>query len=206
MNCGAGVSLDLTGPMSISYRGKFGTQPQNSVFIVVKDAGTYRYGIYFDNSSKLLSFYLRLTINGVKTVVATTGPKPRDGAWHHTVGTFDGRYLRIYIDGQYYNITDAGSADTITTGAGQPLLVSTWSGGYINHYMSELQIHNRQLSDDEILYNYFHPNNPKRQGLVLNLTQESIYGSQWNDTSGNANNGTYVNGALPMRNNLVTQR
>jgi hypothetical protein len=75
-----------------------------------------------------------------------------------------------------------------------------------NGPIAEVQIYNRQLSDDEVLYNNSHPNNPKRRGLVLNLTQDSIYGPQWNDLSGNANNGTYVGGAVPVSANRLSGR
>jgi len=206
LNCGAGVSLDISGPMSISIRCKIPVGDpagyNSSSFLIVKDPTTYRYGIFLSGG---IALYIRLTINGVK-IAQWTG-NPRDGLWHHIVGTFDGRYVRIYRDGNLIQTTDAGSADTITTGPGSLLTTGTvnW-GGYITTQFSEIQVHNVCLSDSDVLYNNAHPNNPKRRGLVLNLTQDSIYGPTWLDLSGNANNGTYVGGAVPVSSNRLAGR
>ena len=206
VNCGTGVgSLDITGPITVIARIKIPLSAVNGDrFFIVKDTATYRYGLYWDKSNGKYLFFTRLTINGVKsTTVANINP--RDNRWHHVCGTFDGRYLRIYVDGQYYGIADAGSADTITTSA-TALLIGSWTGVFNEMIASEFQIYNRALSDDEVLYNYSHPNNPKRRGLVLNLTQDSIYGPTWLDLSGNANNGTYVGGAVPVTANRLAGR
>jgi len=61
--------------------------------------------------------------------------------------------------------------------------------------MHSARLYNRILTAEEVAYNYRHPNNPKRRGLVLNLSQESLYGTQWQDLSGNANHGT-ITGAI----------
>jgi hypothetical protein len=108
-----------------------------------------------------------------------------------------------YVDGNRIvnlatNFTLAGGAATVYIAN-----ASVFLGSMV---VSEVQIYNRQLSDDEIAYNNSHPNNPKRRGLVLNLTQDSIYGPQWNDLSGNANNGTYVGGAVPVTANRLAGR
>lgn len=76
----------------------------------------------------------------------------------------------------------------------------------LDGFTAEIQLYNRAITDNEVYYNYEHPGNPIKRGIVLNLTQESIQGAQWLDLSGNANHGTYVGGALPMRANLITQR
>jgi hypothetical protein len=56
--------------------------------------------------------------------------------------------------------------------------------------MAAARIYNRILSAAEVAYNYQHPNNPIKRGRVLDLSQESLFGSYWYDLSGNANNGT----------------
>ena len=61
--------------------------------------------------------------------------------------------------------------------------------------MHSARLYNRILTAAEVKYNFAHPNNPKRRGLVLNLSQESLYGTQWQDLSGNANHGT-ITGAI----------
>lgn len=113
---------------------------------------------------------------------------------------------RTYLDGNKTGQTTTTGA--LVAPATNKFLSRYYSSvGYlISGYIAEVQVYNRQLSDEEIAYNYAHPSNPIRRGLVLNLTQESIQGAQWLDLSGNANHGTYVGGAVPQRANLVTQR
>lgn len=129
-----------------------------------------------------------------------------DTGWHHVAYAYSntGTSWKGFLDAQ--RIFSLVKTTTLSAAAGNMAIGSGGTGNYNNCMISEMQIYNRQLSDDEIKQNYEHPGNPIRRGLVLNLTQESIYGTQWNDLSGNANNGTYVNGALPTRANLVTQR
>jgi hypothetical protein len=69
-----------------------------------------------------------------------------------------------------------------------------------------VNLYNRVLTSDEILYNFMHPGNPIRRGIQLNLTQDSIRGAQWLDLSGNNNHGTYVGGAVPQVANLLAGR
>jgi len=210
INCGTGVSLDISGPITVCLRCKLPIgDPSGTMlttFMLVKDGGTYRYGIYRDSTSKTMSFYVRLTINGVKSTDVSR--ITNDGLWHHYTGTFDGRYVRFYIDGDLKKTTDAGSADTITTGPGTAMDIGYWGAGgaYITELLSECQIYNRQLSDSEVYYNYGHPNNPKRQGIQLNLIQDSIYGAQWSDLSGNGNHGVYTGNAVPQVANRLAGR
>jgi len=73
----------------------------------------------------------------------------RDGKWHHWVGTFDGRYLKIYVDGILRGTRDTGGT-TIRVTAGQPLHIMHGYGGYIKGLIDEVRIYNRALSADEI--------------------------------------------------------
>jgi len=116
-------------------------------------------------------------------------------------GTLTSDTLRLYING---NLIDT----KVMAWAG--ILTNNGAGSIGSEYYSKLiynaRIYNRALSDSEVLYNWMHPNNPKRRGLVLNLTQDSIYGPTWLDLSGNANNGTYVGGAVPVTANRLAGR
>jgi prepilin-type N-terminal cleavage/methylation domain-containing protein len=76
-------------------------------------------------------------------------------AWQYLVGTFDGRYLRIFINGTQTGVTDLGaSGNTIGYNSN-----TTYIGRYGNNYfpglIDDVRIYNRALSAAEIqaLYN-----------------------------------------------------
>lgn len=125
--------------------------------------------------------------------------------WHYFVGTYDGRVMRLYVDGVFINYTIfflntsihyeyennlqiGASAGEGTTPAGD-----FWPGS-----IGPVSIYNRVLSDDEIIQNfqayqrrYIDPD-VSQSRLILNLdaTNFASYpgtGTSWNDISGNQN-------------------
>jgi hypothetical protein len=131
-----------------------------------------------------------------------------DGSWHHIVGTNDGTYSRLYVDG-YETGTAKTSAGIATT---QDILcIGNWayvysSPRYLNGSVSNFKVYNRALSSTEILNDYFStknrffPNeNIVKNGLVLNIdaSKSNSYPGAGNtiyDLSGSGNTGTFVNG------------
>ena len=131
-----------------------------------------------------------------------------DGSWHHIVGTNDGTYSRLYVDG-YETGTAKTSAGIATTQ--DMLCIGNWayvysSPRYLNGSVSNFKVYNRALSSTEILTDYFStknrffPNeNIVRNGLVLNIdaSKSNSYPGAGNtiyDLSGFGNTGTFVNG------------
>jgi hypothetical protein len=130
-----------------------------------------------------------------------------DGSWHHIVGTNDGTYSRLYVDG-YETGTAKTSAGIATTQ--DMLCIGNWayvysSPRYLNGSVSNFKVYNRALSSTEILTDYFStknrffPNeNIVRNGLVLNIdaSKSNSYPGAGNtiyDLSGSGINGTFVN-------------
>ena len=73
--------------------------------------------------------------------------------WHHIVGTYDGEYLRIYVDGDlkdtHYYYQQSGTANNGSIG-------SFMGGGYcFDGVIDDVRVYDRVLDDDEIetLYN-----------------------------------------------------
>lgn len=117
--------------------------------------------------------------------------------WIHIVATYTGGAATGKI---YINSIDKTST-SVAKALGNPatnLIVgnsSAFTNSQVGGYMSVFRLYDRVLTAAEVLYNFQHPNNPKRRGLVLNLSPESLYGIRWYDLSGNANNGT-ITGAI----------
>ena len=130
-----------------------------------------------------------------------------DGGWHHIVGTNDGTYSRLYVDG-FETGTAKTSAGIATTQ--DMLCIGNWayvysSARYLNGSVSNFKVYNRALSATEILTDYFStknrffPNeNIARNGLILNIdaSKSNSYSGTGNtiyDLSGSGINGTFVN-------------
>jgi hypothetical protein len=126
----------------------------------------------------------------------------RDGVWHHWCGTFDGRYLRLYTDAVLRATDDTGGQAVRVTGT--PLAVGYGWGYYARMYSAQVLIYSRALSDSEILWNYRHPDNPVRSGLVLWFQADpahirDIDGDgvlEWVDLSGFGNHGKIYGATL----------
>jgi hypothetical protein len=139
LNLAYGITLDHWFRTSFSQNGKF----------MVMKGDPYRYGTYLTNSSRTLSFYVRLRNRGVRYVSYTRGGSGfADGNWHRVTGTFDGRYLKIYFDGVLKGTTDIGSEDTITLD-NNPLYFARWGNSYFRGTLDEIKITNKALLPDK---------------------------------------------------------
>ena len=131
-----------------------------------------------------------------------------DGSWHHIVGTNDGAYSRLYVDG-FETGTAKTSAGIATTQ--DMLCIGNWayvysSPRYLNGSVSNFKVYNRALSATEILTDYFStknrffPNeNIVTNGLILNIdaSKSNSYSGIGNtiyDLSGSGNTGVLING------------
>jgi hypothetical protein len=80
--------------------------------------------------------------------------------WHHLCGTFDGRYVRFYLDGVLRDTADFGSQTTMNT-ANNSLLIGAEpdastgiTGNYFNGSISKVNIYNVALTNAEIIQNF----------------------------------------------------
>lgn len=87
---------------------------------------------------------------GWKEVVA---PYPGKDSWHHVAATYDGTYMRLYINGVLANQLAVSGTITVNT---NPLTIG-YQNGYTNEFfkgsIDELRIWNRALSQCEIAAN-----------------------------------------------------
>jgi len=82
--------------------------------------------------------------------------------WHHFVTTFDGRYVRLYVDGQEADVIDLGSSgNTITYDADNSVFIAAEASGttspegfYWDGQVSITRIYNSALTAQEVLQNF----------------------------------------------------
>jgi hypothetical protein len=97
---------------------------------------------------------------GVTTATAgrqyfDSGSGLADGNWHFVAMTYDGSYLRAYVDG-------AQSGMQSVTGAlstGSPTNIGMYGANYTNGSIDELRIYSRALTENEVMLIYSNPSN-----------------------------------------------
>lgn len=81
--------------------------------------------------------------------------------WNYLIGTFDGQYLRFYLNGVNVSTYDNTSTTTVTYAVDNAMQIgaeagpaTTPGGQYFNNPISMVKIYNRALSAEEVLQNY----------------------------------------------------
>lgn len=119
-----------------------------------------------------------------------------DTNWHHWCGTFDGRYLKLYMDGILKQTTDMGSGShpisyhsTTSWMIGANPYNDSPAGDYTNGYINDVRMYDHALSVKEI--------RELAKGLVLHYDFEDEYAegttNLCNTLTNMSNWGTYAN-------------
>jgi parallel beta-helix repeat protein len=159
--------------------------------VVSKGGAIYQYALAYGYAAGGTSGKLRFYINNGSTVKqAVTTTDITEQRWYHIVGTYDGSFIRIYVDGIEENNADmtgniAGSAANLGIG-------SEGDGGLpFNGTIDEVSIWSRALNASEISEHY----NTTWHEHIINESLEAHWpfsegwGQITNDTSGNDNDG-----------------
>ena len=119
-----------------------------------KEDGNNRVLFSYQNGGTILS--LGLNINGYVECDAKIDPKHvLDGQWHHCVATFDGRFMRVYLDGN--EIGSLERPGKITTGGTASGCIGSSNGGEcFQGAIDELRIYRQALTPQEIAKLYEH--------------------------------------------------
>ena len=133
---------------------KASTSPGSSRYIVSKGAHTCwaaSYALYTRGGG--LYFYVFNPTDGYR-LSPGAGTGIWDGVWHHVAGTYDGSFLRLYVDG--FEI-GTGNATSIPIGYGLPTTDDLFVGAYggtcnlpFNGLIDEVGVWDRALSAEEI--------------------------------------------------------
>lgn len=131
---------------------------------VKPDPGSGLYGIMGKTYSQNESFFLLFVpanesarayvvpASRAEERFAETGGVVQVGAWHHVLGTYDGRVVRLYVDGvleaeQSYTNSEAMHSNDVAFTVGD---IAPARGWRFHGLMDDLRIYRRVLSDQEI--------------------------------------------------------
>jgi len=113
-----------------------------------KEDGHNRVLFSFQENARILS--LGLNINGYVECDASIKPEQvLDGRWHHCAATFDGRTMRVYLDGR--EIGSLARPGGITAGGRAPGCIGSSNGGEcFQGFIDDLRIYSDALSPRDI--------------------------------------------------------
>jgi hypothetical protein len=193
-------SLDLTSAVTIEAQVM--SFKQDGQAIVLKNyVGHRSYWLFLYASNRgYPSFEIASTSNYYSVIYWTVYPVFQT---HQLVGTFDGRYLKIYYDASLKGMADIGTTVQMRV-YNEPLFIARADSSYSKLAISLIRIYSYALSDSEILWNYNYPDNPVRSGLVLWLQADPAYVKdidgdgrlEWLDLSGYNNHGKIYGAVL----------
>jgi hypothetical protein len=116
---------------------------------IFRQESPHRLLFSFQNNGGILS--LGLDIGGYVECDAPVNPNAvMDGSWHHCAATFDGRFMRVYLDGR--EIGNLARPGRIALDATTPAFIGS-NGGHSEHFqgdLDELCLYGSALSAGEI--------------------------------------------------------
>ena len=155
------------------------------------------YSFHFDNSDNI-KFWCENA--GGNSIIASYSVSSVSSGWHHVAGTFDGRYLKLYFDGDLKSTVDNGS--TVTINYGDANLVfgaepgsgsSITNGWFFTGKLDEVRIWSVARTQTEIKANMHTELSGSESNLVAYYNFNEATGTTVNDNSSNSNNGTMTN-------------
>ena len=123
--------------------------PQKGRFLIYKvhlgGGRNYEWGIYLTGGSKSVSMYLVEPNDTVKWVSKNGDWENND--WHFLVGTYDGKAVKCYIDGEQAD--KAPLAKVARTSEGS-VFIGTWGNNFFTGLLDEARILDVALTEDAI--------------------------------------------------------
>ena len=147
---------------------------------------------------------LKFSINHFNNFASYDYPDTLTNQWEHVVGTYDGAYIKIYVNGVLWSKVDSEFTDSI--GNTENTVIGIHESGtdvFFNGKISETALYNTALTASQIktLYNGREPYNHKEGIAAGNLVSwcrmgdgtERGVGTTIYDMSANTNDGTMTN-------------
>jgi len=143
------LNLDKEITLEIWFKTKV---PQKGRFLIYKvhsgGGRSYEWGIYLTGDSANVSMYVVKPNDEVKAVSKAGDYK--DDSWHFLAGTYDGKTMKCYIDGE---VVSADWAAKIRTG-NDPVVIGTWGNNYFTGFLDEARICNVALTEEQLKSDY----------------------------------------------------
>jgi len=146
-------SLNLSNAMTaeIWFKTKV---PQKGRFFMYKvhtgGGRSYEWGLYLTTDSTNLSFYVVDPKDEV--VYPGKGGDWKDNSWHFLAGTYDGKTVKCYVDGELASSKD-WPGHKIRTGDA-PVVIGTWNNNFFTGFLDEACLCNIAKNEQQIKSDY----------------------------------------------------
>ena len=143
LNLDKGMTLEIWFRTEVPQKGRF------LIYKIHLGGGTrnYEWGIYLTTDSTNVSTYVVRSDDEVK-YISKTGDY-MDGEWHFLAGTYDGKTVTCFIDGQ----VESTDCDDIRTSEGA-VVIGTWGSNFFAGALDEARICNVALTEDQLRSDY----------------------------------------------------
>ncbi|MGA1980762.1 MAG: LamG domain-containing protein, partial [Sedimentisphaerales bacterium] len=130
-----------------------------AVWIKPNDCGNYEANPYIQNPAYIIrnstgnnfEFTIHTPTNNDYSAVSPADSS-FNGVWHHLAGTFDGRYVKLYVDSVLENTVDTNGTTLATNTTWVGIAASPVSPEYFSGMLDEIRIYNKALSQTEVAW------------------------------------------------------
>lgn len=171
--------------------------------VIISNTETGGYSCYLNQNGGVNHIRWYVYANGTYNVAeydySSAGWKPY--STHHIAGTYDGRYLRLYIDGVLQKTTDLGTTYSITYSYNVDVMIGSEPGGGTPSTPGTPYLDDTTLSDVRLYHGTLSVDNIADildgTGYITNLIgwwkMDEGTGTDINDSSGNNLDGVAIN-------------
>jgi|GEM_PF-1259719 len=152
IDAGNSTSLNMINSFSIEMWIKRRALSTSFVELLRRDSSdTYSLYTFTNSESVAVRFKDNVSVHHVGTGTAVP-----TGVWNHLVGTYDGQYLRVYLNGL---LAVENSIGSYTLGTPSNNLIigrdDAIAGRYFNGTIDEVRVYSRALSGSEVAQHYY---------------------------------------------------
>ena len=143
LNPAKSLSLEIWFKTDMPQKGKF-------LMYKVHNGGgrNYEWGIYLTGQSTQVSMYVVNPNDDVNT--AGKNGDYNDDEWHFLAGTYDGKTIQCFVDGNL--VTTQWQADIRTSDG--PVIIGAWATGYFTGVLDEVRICKVALTEEQLKSDY----------------------------------------------------
>lgn len=163
------------------YKDNWNTTVSERV-ISCTEAGGWQIGI--NDASGSLSFQLYTSLKSYLSSVPVVKLSTISAGWHHVVGTFDGRYAKLYLDGVLKATSDVGQVVSIAYHATNGVFIGAESGtsetsnagSCIDGCIDDVRIYSTAITAEDVLELYQTRASVAKNGKVIaNEIHEDVF-------------------------------
>ena len=189
-----GNNIDALQQLTVAFWARINFSPSSpDTDLLTLTNGKLR--IYYARPGSVDNMFLKTTLGAAQITLGSSLNPVADGRYHHFAASWDGRFLRFYIDGYVVNEADS-TAPFFPRGSlptSQGVLFSSPTAP-LDGALDDVRIYNRALSGGEVAALYYNCGSvqgiPPSECRALEAAYSSDDGSNWTSHAGWLQNAT----------------